>query len=180
MGEQIGNRYCWQRSFHLISSNPPPDFSFNWQNTCNTYISLLYCWQIEMTALKKNWIGQGEWVNFFELSLENYLKSGAIPKVDMDASQILWNEYRSGTYNKAWMQSSAETTDSCWIHLGLCSLLYPQSICYRNSVINTDLKGKTEFRNESSRTYSAVLVQIKGNCHITKLGKKKMKKKDSI
>ena len=34
-----------------------------------------------------------------------------------------------------------------------------------------------QIRDESSRTSSAVLVQIKGNCHITKLGKKKMKEK---
>ena len=43
-----------------------------------------------------------------------------------------------------------------------------------------DLKGKTEFRNESSITYSAVLVQIKGNCHITKLGKKMKKKRQHL
>ena len=37
-----------------------------------------------------------------------------------------------------------------------------------------------QIRDESSRTYSAVLVQIKGNCHITKLGKKMKKKRQHL
>lgn len=56
--------------------------------------------------------------------------------------------------------------------------LPPVHVLYKFSYQHGSQKeDRFQIRDESGRTSSAVLVQIKGNCHITKLGKKKMKEK---
>lgn len=127
--ESNWNRHCWQRSFPSYLSNPPPD----------VYLIGKICISPLLLANRNDCIerttelSRVNGINFSELLGKLSGSQGPPLNWTWMPPRHCENEYRSRTCNKAWMQSSAETTDSCWTHLGLWHALPPVHVLYKFS-----------------------------------------------